>query len=392
MEAAAIERIEELRYIISRDTHAMLKARKSKGSGDGDVKALERNIAEMKKEFEKALEDFKADGFEYALMGEKRINEIHGRFMRLSQDERNAALSGEGEGARLIDEIDDVLKENYDGRGKVADFLISLNVIMERSDSERVRKFIEGYLDSAVFQIRRGTDVLDIELFAEAAEELGFVCRIEGKTCELRQHSGHGHAPVLDLAAIGRIGEISKIGGRIGKIGIGGIGKMGKVFDRIGLFGTKKEEEKETKPSAPASASVPAPEATSVTAKAQTKSPAQPVQPQLVQLQSQAQPPQPSVQQPQPQQIQQPQTVQAAQPPGSSEPSGPSEAKMDSGHPDLEEIDRKIAVILQNKKMQRWVLNTFKDDAERQEYEKAQAVLVNLMRLKKEMLKKQHHQ
>lgn len=379
-----IERIEELRYLISRDTHAMLRARKAK-DGDSNVKALERSIAEMKKEFEKALEGLKAEGFEYALMGEKRIDEIHSKFMRLSQEERNAALAGEGDGARLIEETDAVLKENYENRGRIADFLISLNVIMERGDSARVRKFVEGYLDSVVFQIRRGVDKLDVELFAEAAEELGFICRIEGKTCELRQHPGPGSGslrltPPLDLAKIGKIGRIGDIGqiGRIsGEVGKIGIRKLGKVFDKLCLFGVKKEEEKEEEETRP---------------QAWTKTPAQPVQsyPAKEQPAQQVQPPQQHQSQPS---LQSQLSSAAAQQPQQIQTMQLLEAKAESnqpGRPELEEIDRRMAVILQNKKMQRWVLNMFKDDAEREEYEKAQAVLVNLMRMKKEMLKKQH--
>jgi hypothetical protein len=49
-----------------------------------------------------------------------------------------------------------------------------------------------------------------------------------------------------------------------------------------------------------------------------------------------------------------------------------------------EDVNAKINRILQNRKMQRWVLNTFKDDEERKEYEKAQIVLASLMKLKRQ--------
>jgi putative SOS response-associated peptidase YedK len=64
---------------------------------------------------------------------------------------------------------------------------------------------------------------------------------------------------------------------------------------------------------------------------------------------------------------------------------GSTETKMTkSAENEIAEIERKINTILQNKKMQRWVLNVFKDDEERKEYEHVQATLANLIRLKKE--------
>jgi len=50
-----------------------------------------------------------------------------------------------------------------------------------------------------------------------------------------------------------------------------------------------------------------------------------------------------------------------------------------------EEVEERIKKILTNFKMQRWVLGTFKDDAEREEYDKAQILLVALMKRKREI-------
>jgi ATP phosphoribosyltransferase regulatory subunit HisZ len=51
------------------------------------------------------------------------------------------------------------------------------------------------------------------------------------------------------------------------------------------------------------------------------------------------------------------------------------------------EVEERMRNILTNPKMQRWVLNTFKDAAEREEYGKAQILLTALMKRKRELKK-----
>jgi len=54
----------------------------------------------------------------------------------------------------------------------------------------------------------------------------------------------------------------------------------------------------------------------------------------------------------------------------------------------LREIDEKINRVTHSKKMQRWVLGTFKNEEEKKEYDKAQAALAVLFSKKKEILEK----
>jgi len=51
------------------------------------------------------------------------------------------------------------------------------------------------------------------------------------------------------------------------------------------------------------------------------------------------------------------------------------------------EVEERMRKILTNPKMQRWVLNTFKDATEREEYGKAQILLTALMKRKRELEK-----
>jgi hypothetical protein len=48
-----------------------------------------------------------------------------------------------------------------------------------------------------------------------------------------------------------------------------------------------------------------------------------------------------------------------------------------------EDLNRKIDAIVRSPKMQRWVLNTFKDEKEREDYTKYQTILTKLMRMKR---------
>lgn len=369
MEAATIERVEELRYLISRDTHTLLKARKRTGSGNGEVKQLEKSLADMKREYETSMSRIKAEGFYYALMNEKEIDALHGKFMLLQQNDKMDALAGEGTGAQLIDQMDDILKTNAESKRAIAAFLTDLNLLIPRAERERVKKFFEGYLDSAIFQIAEGADKLSVDLFVQASMDLDFACDIKGNVCELRRRSGM-RVPSFDISSLGKFGKM--LTERVALPNFGFFGRSEGIEEGDEETETKGVEKKVEK----------------IEAKKETKQ-AQQLQPKEQRQQAQ------KAIQPAPQTpttpAQQTQTAPVPKPEIQSASTSQSSQQLllqSENDEKIEEIDKKMAVILKNGKMQRWVLGTFKDDSERQEYEKAQTILANLMKMKRDIQKK----
>ena len=383
MEAATIERIEELRYLISRDTHVMLKAKRSGNGGNGNVNQLERSISEMKREYDDAINKVKSEGFCYALLNEKEIDALHGKFMLLSQNEKSTALAGEGEGSDLIGQIDDILKTNAENKKAIAAFLSDLNTLVPRSEMERVKKFFEGYLDSAIFQLADDTYKLSLDLFVHASEDLDFACQLEGRVCELKRRSGM-RVPSFDISSLGKFGKM--LGGKVLQ---SSNALSTKMLSNLSIFGKEAESDEETEEDraksekkienkVPEKIEKKTDKVIEKVTEAKTKTTVDVKKgPNNVQIPAQPQAPAPAVTN----------IVSVAN--AAPAPSQSQELVLQSDDDrKIDEIDKKINVILRNGKMQRWVLGTFKDEAERHEYEKAQAILANLMKVKKDLMKK----
>jgi hypothetical protein len=265
--------------------------------------------------------------------------------------------------------MDDILKTNAENKGAIAAFLTDLNLLIPRAERERVKKFFEGYLDSAIFQIEETADKLSVDLFVQASMDLDFACDIKGNVCELRRRSGM-RVPSFDISSLGKFGKM--LTERVTMPKFGFFGKSEGIEEEEEETGAKGVEKKAEK----------------VEVKKETK------QVQLPQPKAQKQQAQKAIQlapQTPTTSAQQTQTAPVPKPEIQSASTSQSSQQLllqSENDEKIDELDKKMAVILKNGKMQRWVLGTFKDDSERQEYEKAQAILANLMKMKRDIQKK----
>jgi len=338
--AKDIERVEELRYWISIKTYDSLrKKRTGKAQAASDI---DRQINEMRKEFEHKNQRLKEASIDYLIVNKKQLNDLREKFMQIGPDDRDNALEGTGEGAKIIDEMNDLLQCNFNKKMEIARLIISFNALS--GDKDKVKEAIEGDQEFTIADLK-GEDS-SLNKFFNAAEELGFLCKRNknGKILICR-HEGEEEKRE-ESKDIGFIPELPGIP-------------------------QQSPQPKQVMAQPPAPNPIPAP----VSPLPQIQKPLAPAP------------------KPQPQPTAQPE-VTAALNPQDAEAEKENEgrrqemekkAMLNVANMSREEVGERMKKILTNIKMQRWVLGTFKDMAEKEEYEKAQILLAALMKRKREL-------
>jgi len=339
--AKDIERVEELRYWISIKTYDSLRKKRS-----GKVQAaadIDRQINEMRKEFEHKNQRLKEASIDYLIVNKKQLNDLREKFMQISPDDRDNALESMGEGAKIIDEMNGLLQCNFNKKMEIARLIISFNSLS--GDKGKVKEAIEGDQEFTIAELKG--DDSSLNKFFNAAEELGFLCKRN---------------------------------------------KNGKILV------CRHEEEEEKKEESKDTGFIPElpgiPQQSMQPKQITAQPPAQNPIPVPVSPPPQIQKPLAPTSKPQPSAlVAQPEITAALNPPD-AEAEKENESKrqeierkamLNVADMSKEEVEGRIKKILTNIKMQRWVLGTFKDMAEKEEYEKAQILLAALMKRKREI-------
>ncbi len=273
-----IEKIEELRYLVSEKTYELLRKKKRKEESSG----LEVEVEGLKKEMNEKLNSVTAVGLTYLLFNKKTIDDLRASFLSLPIAEKGRALEGTGEGKEVIDKLNALLRHNYEHRNEIATITTMLPKILDEEDKrKRLGSLFEGYETFFLANMDRSTNGVDT--FVNAVNFLGFFSKLES-----------------DLIFVAR-------------------NRMFHTFSFIQNSNSPKRVE-------------------------------------LIELFELVT-----------EKLQGNQTVEVSAASEYSE----------------EDITRKINAIVKSPKMQRWVLNTFKDEKEREDYAKYQTILTTLIRLKR---------
>jgi hypothetical protein len=340
--AKDIERVEELRYWISIKTYDSLrKKRTGKAQAAADI---DRQINEMRKEFEHKNQRLKEAGIDYLIVNKKQLNNLREKFMQIGPDDRDNALEGTGEGAKIIDEMNDLLQCNFNKKMEIARLIISFNSLS--GDKGKVKEAIEGDQEFTIAELKG--DDSSLNKFFNAADELGFLCKRNknGKTLVCRHEEEEEKKE--ESKDIGFIPELP------------GIPQQSPQPKPIA-----------TQPTTPAQKPIPAP----VSPPPQIQKPLAPIpKPQPAAL----------VAQPEATAALNPQDAEAEKENEGKRQEMEKKAMLNVADMSKEEVEGRMKKILTNIKMQRWVLGTFKDMAEKEEYEKAQILLAALMKRKRE--------
>jgi hypothetical protein len=105
-----LARVEELRYLVSVKTYDLLRKKKRKEEASG----LEVEAEGLKREMNEKLNAIASAGYAYIQFNKKLIDRLREQFLALPIAEKGKALEGEGEGKELIDQLNALLRSNYD--------------------------------------------------------------------------------------------------------------------------------------------------------------------------------------------------------------------------------------------------------------------------------------
>jgi len=344
--AKDIERVEELRYHISDRTYDSL--RKKRSGKLQQTTELDKQINEMRKEFENKNLRLKQAGLEYLIVNKKHLNDLRSRFMQLSNEERDNALEGIGAGAKLIDEMNDLLQHNFNKKMEIAKLIMSFNSLT--GEKGKVKEAIEGDLEFTIAQLNG--DEFTLNKFLNSADELGFLCKnSKGKIMICKNEEDEENQDQKQENKESQSQFVPE------------------------LPGIPEKEMKEEIKSPLAIKPLPIQPTQTLTPKAQI-----PLQTHKI---------------PEPEQdekenvdmeILQKEHEKDLKDIEKREKEMRDKAWLNVAEMEREEVEARMRKILTNIKMQRWVLGTFKDQTEKEEYGKAQILLTALMKRKRELL------
>jgi len=365
-----IQRIEELRYIVSSQTYDILRRRRR---GE-PVDMLEAELKSMKEEMTHLLSEVQDAGYVYMLMNKRRINELKSDFMALGAKERVMALDNQGRGGHILSEMMNLLLLNKERKSDIATLILSLPAANDVV--EGIRSVFEGHSDRATVRLENSSAASRISLALRAvglsAQERGQMVHIGAavppvptETLEALQDSEREEDLFGDISRVPAPNPLAK-----------------PVQQPI-------SQPKPVQAPQPPVAFMASPESDSPVAvippakvsrgvEAALSEPSTSVSSASISESETAR----SIPEQHLHQIIEKEGVLKAEPRPAKE-----QLRSEDLAPKLtyEEVCQKIQQIMGNHKMKRWVLGAFKDDEERTQYSKVQDVLVKLMRLRSSM-------
>ena len=356
-----IQRVEELRYIISSGTYDILR-RKRRGES---VSNAEADLAGMKEELTRLLSEIQDAGYIYMLMNKKRINELKSNFMALDSKNRVLALDGQGEGGHMLSEMMNLLLLNKERKASIATLILSLPAANDVV--EGIRSVVEGYSDRATIQLENSAAAGRISLALKGV-------RLSAEDRNQMVHIGAAMppAPTETIEALQDHDYEEDLFGDVGQAPSPPLAKS-------------------IKPSAQSqqqSIQAPQPPVAFISS-SESNSPIIVIPPAKVSKGTEAALAEAEAIVPEtpnrrstdmhPHRVMEQEGIQEVERQPAKE-----QLRSEDLMPNLtyEETCQKIQQIMGNHKMKRWVLGAFKNDEERAQYPKVQEVLVKLMRLK----------
>jgi len=359
-----IQRVEELRYLISSSTYDILR-RKRRGES---VSNAEADLAGMKEELTRLLSEIQDAGYVYMLMNKKRINELKSSFMGLDAQSRVLALDGQGEGGHMLSEMMNLLLSNKERKASIATLILSLPAANDVV--EGIRSVVEGYSNGATVRLENSA----------AAGRISLALKGVGLSAEDRSQMVHigvavPLAPTETLEALQDHDYEEDLFGDVGQASSPPLARSVRP--------SVQSQQQSIQAPQPPVAFISSPESDSpiimippanVSKGTETAlAEAEVIIPETPTRRSDDSHPHRVIEE---------EGIQTVEHQPAKE-----QLRSEDLMPKLtyEEVCRKIQQIMGNYKMKRWVLGAFKDDVERAQYPKVQEVLVKLMRLRSMM-------
>ena len=145
-----IQRIEELRYGISKKTYEMMQ-NKTSGQSGNQVGAIESELISMKQEMGNNLSLIQDAGYVYIFRNKNEINRLKDEFSSLSPEEKRNSFRGIGKGHEIMQKSLSLLNDNFNKRKEIATLIISLPA--DESVATKIKNVIEGYSEGEGFKL-----------------------------------------------------------------------------------------------------------------------------------------------------------------------------------------------------------------------------------------------
>ncbi len=145
-----IQRIEELRYNISKKTYELMQ-KKIGGQNGMQLSALELEINSMKAEIGNLLSLIQDAGYVYILMNKNKINRLKDEFASLSPEEKRDSFGGVGKGHEIMQKSISLLYDNFSKRKELSILITSLPA--DESVVSKIKNVLEGYSEGDVFKL-----------------------------------------------------------------------------------------------------------------------------------------------------------------------------------------------------------------------------------------------
>ena len=357
-----IQRVEELRYLISSSTYDILR-RKRRGEA---VSNAEAELASMKEELTRLLSEIQDAGYVYLLLHKKRINELKSDFMALDAQKRVAALDGQGEGGHMLSEMMNLLLSNKERKSYIATLILSLPAANDVV--EGIRSVVEGYSDRATVRLENSA----------AAGRISLALKGVGLSAQDRGHIVYIGAAVPPVPTE-TIEELQDHEEDL----FGDVGQVLSLPLAKPVRPSVQYRQQSVQAPQPPVAFISSPE---------SDAPVTVIPPAKVSKGTETALAEAEVIIPEtpirrsdyshPHRVMEKEGIQAVEHQPAKE-----QLRSEDLMPNLtyDEVCQKIQQIMGNHKMKRWVLGAFKNDVEREQYPKVQEVLVKLMRLKSTM-------
>jgi hypothetical protein len=359
-----IQRVEELRYLISSSTYDILR-RKRRGEA---VSNAEAELASMKEELTRLLSEIQDAGYIYMLMNKKRINELKSSFMALDTKNRVLALDNQGEGGHMLSEMMNLLLLNKERKASIATLILSLPAANDVV--EGIRSVVEGYSDRSTIKLENSSAAGRISLALKgvslSAQEKGQMVYIGAAVPSV---------PAESLEELQDHDCEEDLFGDVGRVASPPLAKSVKQ--------SVQSRPQTMRAQQPPVAFISSPESDPVTVIPPAKI-SKGTETALAEVGIAA----PEAHNRRSTDIQDPHRVIEQEGVENVEHQpAKDQLRSEDLAPKLtyDEVCQKIQQIMGNHKMKRWVLGAFKDDVEREQYPKVQEVLIKLMRLKSAM-------
>ena len=145
-----IQRIEELRYGISKKTYELMQ-KKLGGQSGSQIGAIESDLISMKKEMGNNLSLIQDAGYVYIFRNKNDINRLKEEFSALSSEEKRNSFRGAGKGHEIMQKSLSLLSDNCGKRKEISTLIVSLPA--DESVVTKIKNVVEGYSEGEGFRL-----------------------------------------------------------------------------------------------------------------------------------------------------------------------------------------------------------------------------------------------